>query len=554
MFAPIRAYHIDLNTGVYTDEGEWSEGKNPLKFIMHHRAKLNIFPNLDGCVGALCGLLELDKEQLKQLKEQDEIHIDYHGVRYLLKYYKGRHFCIEFADGRNGFANFMCASLYNEDFGTIEDAHHKNYCVDRAKQALAIGEQVKDAYEALGWKPSKVSPVSALRDKVHIEMPDLANAPEEVLKWALKCCNGGWQEAFTLGHWTGEDGDEVFDFDLVSAYPHIASKLMHLDYGHWVHTPEWQKDAEYGYCMVRVDVKSEVSPVAWWRAKEQHKFTPKGQWERPMSIQKIRFLRKWDLADVVILDGYWWIPDKEVYLFEDIAQDLFEKKQSSNGLKREVVKKALNGYLYGRWLQYNAKERLFSDAFNPIFAEQVLNGTKMRIVSTCLRNGVRPLHIAVDGFLSDKPIPTPHPDRMGSWKLAYSGRCVIAGTATVGKDMPKPREFAINYDKLLEAVEGDPSADEWTITKMHVIGVDDAVAHGKPIGELEEMRKVIGLGDTKRTYHPIPLDGEDLLSGKKYLSKPWSVDVLEPLVASREDLFDQDWWKILHGEEVIQDE
>ena len=101
-----------------------------MAFIIDNRGFSNSFPNLDGCVGALCGLLGLRRKQLKALMEEPELRVQEGEAVYELKYFKKAFFSVQRV-GEKYFASFTDAALYDNSLLTVEEYHHKNYCVEK---------------------------------------------------------------------------------------------------------------------------------------------------------------------------------------------------------------------------------------------------------------------------------------------------------------------------------------------------------------------------------------------------------------------------------------
>ena len=45
---------------------------------------------------------------------------------------------------------------------------------------------------------------------------------------------------------------------------------------------------------------------------------------------------------------------------------------------------------------------------------------------------VVPLHVAVDGIVTDRPLQLNISNKLGDWRLSHKGKCIIINAGTVG--------------------------------------------------------------------------------------------------------------------------
>ena len=114
---------------------------------------------------------------------------------------------------------------------------------------------------------------------------------------------------------------------------------------------------------------------------------------------------------------------------------------------------------------------------------------------------------------------------LGQWRLSHGGQCIIAGSGIVGMEGKEATEdFSTKLEELKGLLENNPKASKYKMTKLAPITLAKALNEDwNKLGELEELTKIIHIGDeTKRCYPKRPRTGQDILT-KQYDSTPWDI-------------------------------
>jgi hypothetical protein len=331
----------------------------------------------------------MSNTNLLKLYETSELKLS----GYKFKYVPKKFFSIEKEDT---FIVMADASQYMERWDLVGDP------LDKAKEACKLGGQVYNALSKLGLHPKTlVSPISAFDKEIFskLNLPDFADIPPEASEYAYNCCHGPWIQAFQVGHW----GGGVHDLDIVSAYPFELTKCIDTRLGTWIKTEKYEPDAYYGFCHGIVNITSDFSPIIYSKTNEMS-YTPKGEWETYITKQEIDFIKKYNLGDFEIFNGWWFFPDKIVYPLKKIIEWLYTKKETSKGMERKIVKRIMSG-IWGRCLQVDFGE-VAGEYFNSVWGATVEVNTRLEVARFILDNNLvdHIIHIAVDGVLIDKEV------------------------------------------------------------------------------------------------------------------------------------------------------
>lgn len=523
MAKQVVTYTVNKDEGISDPAGGYRVKANPLEFLLQdNQDALKAFSDLDRDVASLLGLLNLTPKQLETLAREKSVW----ASPYILQYIPNKYFSIAKGTGQNRpYAGFSDLSQYGK----------------------CTSNEVMTAYNELGLYPRNlISPANVYRREVFdkLNLPSCDDVPIEALKIAYECCKGNWVESYQLGHW-----DKVYDYDINSAYPFQASLLLDLRQGKWLQSKDYQPEAIYGYCRCEVMIDTDFSPIIW--QKDDKNYTPKGVFQTSLTKAQIDFIYRRKLGYTTILDGWWWS-------FEDIVHQplaleidrLYQEKLKATGLKREIIKRIMSGCFYGLFLETRGDE--FGEFFLSPWAAEIETRTQLEIAEACLCKYTTPLHVSVDGFVTDRPImkiltPIPSIDEMGGWRLNSTGKCLIASSGLVAlENVAGEGDFSIDYNWLMEQIKANPQATSYQKEKYDVLTLGKAYQEKRltEVGNRELITRSVDFGDSKREYPELPQDWEELVQAH-WLSKPWDFTILKALEAEVDEtiIAEMEDWK-----------
>jgi hypothetical protein len=385
----ITGFHINPE-GIVTSEGKYQKEKPYLDFLLQYAREINVFFHIEYAVANLLALLKLSEKQLRELNDTTELLVK----GYKLKYVQKKFLSIIHGDE---FVLFSDASQYMDTYSLVTGD-----TLSKAREAQKIGLEVFQALRKLGLHPTNViSPISVFEKErlAQLNLPTIEDIPLEAGQYAYESTSGPWVEAFRKGKFIG------FDYDISSCYPSYLAKTPDIRYGTFQKVTQFIPEAYYGHYYGMVNMTADFHPIIY-RRTHRRSYTPKGEWERVSSMYELLFIDKYKRGEYEIYDGWVWIPDKLVFPYAGIINWLYEKKETSKGIDKKVVKRIMSA-LWGYTLMQNddPKEPL-GDYFNPIVGEFVETGARLEVARFVIENNLVDslISIAVDGVLTSKEV------------------------------------------------------------------------------------------------------------------------------------------------------
>jgi len=553
----IKGYHVD-HSGIYTSDGEFTNKPSFLSFLTKPEPDtIRVFTDLDACVAGFCSLIKFSQKQAEYLLVTNQAHISKLTYElgkpldkpFLIRYFTKRFFLIGEGSEYNSLENvatFSDASQYSTDLQRL-DRSVTGFA--RAKQAKGVGEEVYNTYCEIGkslgqrfgltYEPprSLISPISFFRNQVieKLDLPKIESVPKQASLLALRCCKGGWAEAYKIGHF-----DKVYDYDINASYPYQVSKLLDLrpSNGTWIASKKMEHviNADYGYVSSIAKVSREVRSPLLIRRDEtsiDRNCTPYGSFPVDTNVQMMRHCIEHKKAEFELLEGYFFYANSNAKLTElaPYAEWLYEERLKSTGMKKLMLKLMMVGGLYGNFIEVRGGS-LTKDYF-PMLAAEVQIKTQIEVDKFCIENNIDPLAITVDGVVSaTKATKTPISGKFGEWKLDGEGKAIIVGPGTTAVQGNDPNSiFGLGYDWAMHYAKEHPDSDHFEMTEPAIVNLPDARAKNniRSVGTVYQSKRVVYIGaDIKRDYNDHPKTLKEFVSGQ-YPSKPFSAAYLQAL-------------------------
>ena len=531
----IIGYHIDKGI-IANSRGETCTEAPWLEFLLKDGKPdtIQCLYHMDWNVACLLRNWEFTEEQGRRLYDKGSINL--RGTGYKLTYYPGKYFAIDYGGGAGKrFALFSNMHQYEKP-----ELDYTFSPLSRAEAAKNTGEAVYKALTDISLHPKTLtSPIAAYDKEVLREMnlPTVDDIPFKAGEMAYECCSGGWLEAFQRGHW-----EQVWDYDINSAYPNQLSLLPDTRQGRWQQSTIGIPEAKIGFARGMLEIKPEVNfhPFFYRAEKERDmSYTPVGRWPTTLTMRQLIFLYKWELGTFDIEEGWWWTPynghNCSHPLKEEIKRLHWEKMQAQ-GLKREVVKRIPNG-IYGKLLevhQYEGEGEEMGLHFNPVWGAEVEVNTRLAVAELAMSSGVLPLHIAVDGVVVDRELGIePNGKKLGGWKLSAKGKGLVLGSGVVALQGKKGEgDFSLDYYSLYREMRDKPLARYFTMKKLSPWSLAKCLnlGHWDKLGDVEEVERGIDVcSEAKRCYREMGENAGEVLE-KQVESVPWDISMVKEVL------------------------
>lgn len=551
----IVGYYVTREIVVNSDGEYFSDLTKPtdyLEFLTQNKGEcIKVLLHLNYAASCLCNILKLDEKKCEILHDKGQISLE---SGQLIRYRPAKHLGIKYGSQyKYPYNSFSDMSQYHE--WTVKESETLEECINNAKLARDIGEQIYNSAKKLNLSPKTLtSPIRIFESEVlgkydskgnikprGIDIPTINDLPdardlsgadyldeeraEDITTYSYECCHGGWNEAFKKGNY-----EQSWDYDINSAYPYYLMNLRDTRYGDWFYTREFVPDMIYGFYYGTLNMKAPFHPILYSVSRDMS-YTPVGKRECYLQQQEIEFIRKYKLGTFKVEDGYCWEMKKDIRPLFTIIKWLWNVKNSTDGLEKEFAKRVANG-MWGKFGEVRGEE-LGDHFFSPWHA-WVECQTRLEVARFVIENELQDdvLSIAVDGVLTAKPAKIESSKEIGEWRLASNCPAIVLSSGVVAvRDKHGVGEFSLDYDRLIDMIKANPEASEYEMKQIVPMTLGKALNEHRidELGSLVEIKRNINVtGDTsdKRLYTEFPKCGQDLLDNV-YSSMPISLSFLE---------------------------
>ena len=362
---------------------------------------------------------------------------------------------------------------------------------------------------------------------------------------------GGWNDCFQRGKF-----NEIWDYDIVSAYPTIMQDLPYWD-GRWVETKNVNiiNKAEYG--LVDVDIKNLKVPLApqtcmyfddtiidkkltkWVNHTVLHCTINSQPLHTTLTTDQLRYLDP--ISDIDVFGGWILKPTSQKKPLKELIDSLMKKKANAKEDKGKksveymLAKKIMNS-MSGKFKQkFHTKYTWF---FYPHVYAKITWKTKEKIADLITKNEAwgDTISVSTDGAVFSRQLK--HIDlsgELGSFDLiklrdfVQVGNGVYWGYDKNNELIQRMRGFHIFKYKLPEIIEAHPTKTVVKIKARRPLHLRECWRHHKKLNISDTNRFVkttkhvdINKG-IKRQWYSSYKDIAEMLSGRIIKSKAWEV-------------------------------
>jgi hypothetical protein len=236
------------------------------------------------------------------------------------------------------------------------------------------------------------------------------------------------------------------------------------------------------------------------------------------------------LGTYEIIDGYEWHPEEWDCIYLPLMRRLYELKEESEGIVKDVIKRVGNGFWGSKLSVING---VFGEWFDPVVAAPTEIGIRCRVFEDCMKENVMPISIMLDGVTTDKELKYLNVgNEMGQWKLSHQGKCIaVSADLCAIENKSNNAIFSVDYDWIVDEVAKNPDASRYTMTRNSCVTVGKVIQNPRLLGQLgcivPSSRSIDLNVESKRIYPEHPQTGRELLSGKIYNSLAPSIEMLQ---------------------------
>jgi len=347
-------------------------------------------------------------------------------------------------------------------------ARERDYCQLECRLLAVLVRRLLQAHEDLGLLlRSYYGPGSSAAIVLKEHGEQRAVTPRAMVEPVLSAYFGG---RFEISHVGPVEADELYAYDLRSAYPAAMATLPCLRHGTWVYSKgrdNWREGA-LALCRVRLPMKG--APEAWGplphRMADGNILFPRsgaGGWVWRGEVEAARLLH----PRIEVLEAWYWrrgcdCPNP----FEARIRELYAARLVWGKEAKGLVLKLVLNSLYGKSAQRVGKSR-FKCMVRAGLITSITRAWLLRAVATAV-DPWNVLELATDSILSREPLPI-ETEGLGGWeRKAWPGGAMLMRPGlrfALSEELDKTAARGVgvrvlhkNRKKVLAAWEREPMA------------------------------------------------------------------------------------------------
>ncbi len=304
---------------------------------------------------------------------------------------------------------------------------NKKEIIKYCKQDCKLTAQLADLFYQNLWKeikfnPSKPYSSGSISQEYFLNntfIPTIKNIPTTVLKLHQDNYRGGRIEILRRGYF-----DNLKSYDIKSAYPAQMVKLLDYSAGNWKKTTNFD-DSYHG--IYEIEYSSYDDYIGLFPQNFNNLTVyPNGEGLKTVvNEQELIFLQNnSNIADFQILNGYQFIPFREIYPYKDLIMQLFREKETTSDENKRMIYKLFINSIYGKTAQaiYDKKTKKFRTGklYNPIYSNRITSLTRLELVKNALSISKDVIGFSTDSIQTTKEIKTG--SKLGDFTFEYNAK------------------------------------------------------------------------------------------------------------------------------------
>lgn len=338
----------------------------------------------------------------------------------------------------------------------LKDIIH--YCIIDAYLTKELGELMQKQFIKLGIpfkKPYSHAKLSERYTLIKYPLPKFYETEYQL--YALKSYYGGRFECFKRGYF-----DKVYTYDINSAYPFYISKLPDITLSEWYKIDYVDQKADLGFIRCRIRTKENYIEPLPFRLQQGIVFPCFEEEDRYITLQEYNFIKKHNLADIEVLDGWFYRDEYDIRPFSWMEDMYYYRKeiQHENPALAHAIKIIMNS-LYGKFIQitkkaeetidylnfdwitnYNDETVIFyrkvketGNLFCPVYASFITASTRVQLLEELLKLNDQAVACFTDSIIATKDW-IQNSLKFGAWKKEIEGEMILicSGVYTIRND------------------------------------------------------------------------------------------------------------------------
>jgi len=316
------------------------------------------------------------------------------------------------------------AAYRRENHDAIEQ-----YCLRDSELTKRLADINTDLFAQVDVRSNKWYSPAFISEKYFLRHTDFPRLHlKEAQRYAYYSYAGGRFEVFKRGY-----ADEVYKYDIHSAYPYAMRDLPNLDLGRWDFLHEYDESADMAFCKVRLKSRENYVQPVHYKLGSLVVYPQADRHIRILTKPELDMILEYDLAEVKVINGWHFYNTHGDYPFRKI-DEIWEWRQDLKDEKdpREKVIKLIMNSIYGKQIQINPRrlptdELVTGNLFLPAYASEITARTRCTLVRECIERELSPIAFFTDAILLDSA-ESFSTGGLGCWGLEARGEAVILGS------------------------------------------------------------------------------------------------------------------------------
>lgn len=435
-------------------------------------------------------------------------------------------------------------------FENIDDVGY--YCMKDAELTLRLSGIMKTAFTSANIpfdKPMSQAKIAEEYVKSLKNYPKVPKGIEGFHNIAKLAFHGGMFETVQRGYFD----EEIFDYDINSAYPATMAGFDHWANGEFKEVEGFNDGVTYGWYMAEFDCKYIPFPdqkeayridyrLPEFSAEELTDIAPNKRIVYPEG-KRVQFITRPELDFMLkhnfyckVYKGVEWEKTQDKYKspFEwvkptyELRQSI---KQADKSDMRQYALKILLNSTYGKTAQ---QKPFTSDLTNFFYASYITAETRIKIAEVALKHEKHVIDIATDGICLNCECPELEIDKskLGAWEESYFSGALFVGSGIRQMFYDKPTKEGFTYESHARGLTNDPrynikeemeknlSADCLKSVKRRPLHLNEVAAHTKllkleHVNQFKQVEKKLNVNtDKKHVWTKDYTDFDDFLQHK----------------------------------------
>lgn len=485
-----------------TDYDNTQKLKLILEFLSSKRfqGRLNWFYNINYDFRAIIKYLPLDK--LNQLYSDNKVSFEGYEIQFLshkyfsVKKQKHTNYFYDIAQFFTGGLNKNAQKYLNDKkidkidssiLGENKEYWINNindvikYCIYDSDLTRRLAEFFySNLWNEIQFNPKKPYSAGSISQEFFINnarIPILSdNIPTEVLKLHQDSYRGGRIEVLKKGFF-----DNLYSYDIKSAYPAIMTTLLDYTKGRWIETDNLLPEYHGIYYVKYEWFNDNIGAFA----QNYYNVTV-----YPNSLKSYYILNEKELlflekhgCDYKILKGYAFVPSMIIYPYKDLILELFNQKEGTKDENKRMVYKLFINSIYGKTAQaiYDKKTGKFKTGslYNPIYCNRITALTRLKLLENSLDIAENIIGFSTDSIMTLKPIKNVG-NNLGDFTFEYNSKdnVVLLSGIRYTDSKQKMRGFTNNLD-LKKILLDNPDKNQIVIDIPKPVTLFQSIAFNK---------------------------------------------------------------------------